>query len=92
MHGSNGEAALGQFIVNFLGFALSARKDHGEPTTFCLHDSRDQFDFVHRVCTPHVLLDCVNRCAFVIGVCCADMCWLRHIATGEIDNLSGHGG
>ena len=92
VHGTDGEATLGELVGDLLGLALGPGEDHGESTPVGLEDAREELDLVHGVSTPHVLLDGIDRGAIVTGIRCADVGRLRHVAPREGDDLAGHRG
>ena len=89
--GADGEAALGEVVADALGLALRAREDHDELAAIGLKDAGDELDLVHRVGTPHVLLDGIDRGALVVRLRRADMHRLGHVAACEVDDLPRHG-
>ena len=91
MHGADGESALGEVIADPLGLALRPGEDHDEAASVGLQDAGEDFDFVHGMRAPNVLLDGVDDGAIVTRLTRAQVDRLGHVSAGEIDDLAGHG-
>ena len=92
VHGARGKSALGEFVGNALRGALGTTEDDREASALGLQDARDQFGLVEYVRAPHVLLGRLDGRARIVRVGCAYVRWLRHVATGQVDDLTGHRG
>ena len=90
VHGTHGEAALGEFIARLLRATLGLGEHHREFAAIGLQDARKKFDLVHGVHAPHMLLDRIDRGVVVAGIAGANVRGVRHVATREIDDLPGH--
>jgi len=74
-----------------LSLALGPGEDHREAAAIGLQHSREQLNLVHRVCTPDMLLDRIDRGPIITRVSRADVGRLLHVAACQGDDLPGHG-
>ena len=90
VHGAHGETAFGELIARFLCATLGLGEHHRELAAIGLQDAREEFDLVHGVHAPHMLLDRIDRGVLVAWIAGADVRGVRHVATRKIDDLPGH--
>lgn len=89
MDGTDGEAALGEIVGDFLGCALGAGEDHRRAAAFGLQNTGDHLGLVERVCTVDVLAGAiVHRGGF--GLFGADVRRLRQEGASQGDDRAGH--
>ena len=91
VNGADSEATLGELITDLLRLALGAREDHHEFAAVRLQNACDQFDLVHWVSAPHVLLDRIDGGIVVADLAGTNVSRLSHVTTSEVQDRAGHG-
>ncbi|OCC07233.1 hypothetical protein A3Q37_06966 [Streptomyces sp. PTY087I2] len=89
---AGGEAALLQLLGDVGGRALRPAEDHREPAALGLEDAGEHLRLVHVVGAVDVLDRVLHGRALVVGRRGVDVRRLRHVAAGEADDGTGHGG
>ncbi len=92
MHRAGREAALGELVGDVRRGPLGAAEDHRQAAAVGLQDPRDHLHLVQRVRPEDVLGGVGHGVAGVVRRGRPDVGGLAHVAAGQADHLTRHGG